>query len=98
MKKIYLAVLMVLVLVACKKEQRFSRFSTNILAPILKTSMSLDNLVSDSILVPDPDGALRLVTEYDLYRGRLADFFVIPDTERVNTLSLKNLKLSDQEQ
>lgn len=92
------AVLLAFTVLACKKEQRFSRFSTNILAPILHTSLDLDNLVSDSVLVPDANGALRLITEYDLYRGRIADFFTIPDTQRMNTLSLKTLKLSDQQQ
>ncbi|MDX5320709.1 MAG: hypothetical protein LPK45_06370 [Bacteroidota bacterium] len=83
---------------ACKREQPFSRFNTNLLVPLAKTELDLGNLLSDSVLVPDPNGALRLVTSYDLYRARIADIFVFPDTERVNTLSLKTLKLADQTQ
>jgi len=99
MKKVlYLVLGAVLFIAACKKEQTFSRFSSNLLLPLLHTELDLSNIISDSILVPDANGALRLVTSYDMYRGRLSDLLSVPDTERVNTLSLKTLRLADQTQ
>lgn len=99
MKKVfYLFLGAALFIAACKKEQAFSRFSTNLLLPLLHTELDLSNVISDSVLVPDANGALRLVTSYDMYRGGLSDLLAIPDTERVNTLSLKTLRLADQSQ
>lgn len=97
MKKIiYLLLGAVVFIAACKKEQAFSRFSSNLLLPLLHTELDLSNVISDSVLVPDANGALRLVSSYDMYRGRLSDLLTVPDTERVNTLSLKTLRLADQ--
>lgn len=98
MKRVYLAALLLsLIAVACKREQQFSRFTTNILAPLAHTSLDLGDLVSDSILVPDPNGALRLLYDYDLYRSKLADYFIVPDTQRQRTFSLQSLQLADQQ-
>ncbi len=98
MKKTLLFSLLGLALLfACKKEQKFSRFNTRILTPLIHTSLGLDDLLDDSTLVPDPDGSLRLVSEYELYRSGINDLFEIPDSERVNTVSLKTLKLADQD-
>ncbi|TNE80730.1 MAG: hypothetical protein EP332_06850 [Bacteroidetes bacterium] len=98
MKKILLPLIAVTVLIsACKREQQFSRFSTNILAPIANTSLDLGDLVNDSVLVPDANGALRLMYDYELYKAKLADYFVVPDTQRQRTFSLQQLKLADQE-
>lgn len=93
---LYLILLAFFAIGACKKEQPFSRFSTNLLLPLAHTELDLGNLVSDSMLVPDANGALRLVSSADLYRAKIDDLFVFPDSERVNTLSLKTLKLADQ--
>lgn len=97
-QRIFLIAALTLMFASCKKEQAFSRFSTNLLIPLVQTELDMGNLLADSTLIPDPNGALRLVTAYDLYRGRLADLFTIPDTQRVNTLSLKTLRLADQSQ
>ncbi len=99
MKKILLPFIAVLVLIsACKREEQFSRFSTNILAPIATASLDLGDLVNDSVLIPDANGALHLMYDYELYKAQLADYFVVPDTQRQRTFSLQELKLADQEQ
>lgn len=95
-KAVYLFIGLAFLIASCRKEQAFSRFSTNLLLPILHAELGLDHLVGDSVLIADPNGAVRLVSAYDLYRGKIADLFVIPDTQRVNTLSLKTLRLADQ--
>jgi len=95
-KSIVLVLALVIGLYACRREQRFSKFTTNILAPLAHTSLNLDNLVGDSVLVPDPDGALRLAHSYTLYDGELDELFEMPDTTRTNTIKLQNLELADQ--
>ncbi|MHB1277401.1 MAG: hypothetical protein ACYC1Q_03315 [Bacteroidia bacterium] len=95
-KAIYLFIGLSFLIASCRKEQAFSRFNTNLLLPLMHAELGLDQLLGDSVLIPDPDGSLRLVSAYDLYRGKIADLFVIPDTQRVNTLSLKTLRLADQ--
>ncbi len=82
---------------ACKKEKQFSSFNTNILAPLISGELDLGNFTGDSLLTADGDGALTLVYDYELYRARIEDYFQVPDTERVNTLSLQTLVLADQE-
>lgn len=97
-KSIFAIIGLTLLIASCRKEQAFSRFSTNLLLPLMHAELGLDQILGDSTLVADPNGALRLVSAYDLYRGKIADLFVIPDTQRVNTLSLKTLRLADQAQ
>lgn len=99
MKKIFtLIVLLGLLITGCRKDQSFSSFETNVLLPLAGTELDFNNLLRDSILVPDANGALHLVSTYDLYRAKISDLLHVPDTERVNTLSLKTLRLADQNQ
>ncbi|MBI1223110.1 MAG: hypothetical protein GC180_10945 [Bacteroidetes bacterium] len=97
-RAIYLSLLALLFVGACKKEQPFSRFSSDVLLPLAHAELNLKNLLRDSTLVPDPNGALRLVNAYDLYRANIQDLFMVPDSENVNTLSLNTLELADQSQ
>lgn len=93
MKKIFtLIVLLGLLMTGCRKDQSFSSFETNVLLPLAGTELDFNNLLRDSILVPDANGALHLVSTYDLYRAKISDLLHVPDTERVNTLSLKTLR------
>ena len=50
------------------------------LAPVLKTSLTINNLIPDSLLQINPDSSLKLVYESDFYNLTMANMVVIPDT------------------
>lgn len=95
-KRIISLSLLLLVLTGCRREQLAS-FSPNLLLPLLSGSLDLSNLNGDSVFVADANGAVSLANEYELYRANINDFFEVPDSERMNTLSLQTLKLADQQ-
>ncbi len=98
MKKSFIVLLMLTAAFSsCKREKQYSRFNTNIIAPLAKASLDLNNLVGDSVLIPDANGALRLATSYTLYDGNLSDYFQVPDSARTNVLKLESLQLADQQ-
>lgn len=61
-------------------------WDVGLLAPVLKTSLTLDNLVEDSILQSDNEGALRVVYEKNLEELFLDTLLTIPDTTIQNEI------------
>ncbi len=83
---------------ACTKgpESRPS-WDVSILAPLLNTSLSIDNLIADSLLLQNSDHSVSLVFSNSLYKFSLADQAVeIPDTTIKAGFSLENLSLANQ--
>ena len=93
-----LLALLILLMGSCRKNQS-SGWNTQLLVPIVTTSLSLQNLVTDSTLKMNRDSSLTLSYSSTLYQFNLADQIVqIPDTAigqkfNVDSLSLPNLHL-----
>ncbi|MCS6934651.1 MAG: hypothetical protein NZM35_05835 [Chitinophagales bacterium] len=88
--------LLLLAVSACKKEQP-TRWDTEMLVPIVTTSVNLANLVADSAISNAPDGSLILSYNTNLYEFSLADKIVqIPDTSIGQGFSLTSLTLPNQ--
>lgn len=72
-------------------------WDVNILAPLLNTSLSIDDLISDSLLLENSDHSVSLVFSNSLYKFSLADQAIkIPDTTIKAGFSLENLSLANQ--
>ena len=78
MKRQYVAFMLAIFLLnACKKEQ----FTTESewLSPLLKTTLSMKNVVADSLLKNNSSNSLDLVYQYNYDLGDLDDLLVVPD-------------------
>src|ERR1044072_508300 len=90
MKKQTLFVLlgMAIVLYSCRKEMEKPSWDTEILAPIAKASLSINNLLPDSILQSNADSTMKIVFEDDIYKISMDTLFNIQDTTLHNSYNI----------
>lgn len=80
MRKITLIGVLLLLVVACKKDAK-TEWDTDVLAPLASTSLSIDDLVKDSLAEVNSDNTVSLVFRSTIYELNLADQYIqIPDT------------------
>ncbi|MCC6690692.1 MAG: hypothetical protein IT235_04095 [Bacteroidia bacterium] len=65
---------------SCKKESSQPSWDLNILAPILKSSISINNLVTDTLLKSNADSSVKIVYNSDLINYNLDTIAKVPDT------------------
>ncbi len=87
-----------LVLVSC---QRFPEdqpsWDMQLLAPLLKTRLTIQDLLADSLLQINDDQSLSLVYRRNVYQAKLSDLALqVPDTLLRSVFSLNNINLSNQ--
>ena len=82
-----------LAIMGCKKEK--TTWDTQIKAPIMTTSLKLENLLTSEQIKSNPDSSLTLVFENQLADLTATDVFKLPDTTVDFGSSLKSLKLPD---
>ena len=90
MRKTPLSSLLLLLFVlqlACKKENDRPQWDVAVKGPILKASLTLDNLIADSLQHTNPDGSLSIVFDSDVFKLDPDSLFKIPDTT-LNTLNI----------
>lgn len=82
MRKLVFALGSSLLLLAsgCKHDSGNAEWNIDVLAPALKTTLTLSNLVEDSLLVVNPDNSMKLVYERSLYNLPVDSILQIPDT------------------
>jgi len=84
------AFLAIIVLSSCKQDLGNVGWDVDILAPVLRTRLDMGNLVADSLLTADANGALRLRIETPLIDLPLDSILKIPDTTIRKILSIPN--------
>ncbi len=72
----------------CKEDSGNAEWDVDVLAPVLKTTLSLNDLVEDSLLVSNPDSSLKFVYVNNFSNLLIDTLLSIPDTTIVNLLSL----------
>ena len=72
--------LSMLSLAACRKGSNGPSWDVDVLAPILKTSMGIKNLVPDSLIQTNPDSSLTIVFDNTILRLSLDTLVTLPDT------------------
>src|SRR5690606_11329316 len=70
----------------CRKDPKGPRWDVDILAPLVTTSLTIRNLVADSLLVTDPDGNVTLLYSSQLFAVDLDTLLQAPDTSFRNEL------------
>jgi hypothetical protein len=85
-----------LLFAACRRDEDYSSWDTEMLTPIASSSLTIDNLVQNASVNQNPDSTLQLVFDYPIYTSNITDFFKVPDTTIQGTVSLQTLQLSDQ--
>jgi hypothetical protein len=73
---------------ACRKEMEKASWDTDLLAPIVNASMSINNILPDSILQSNADSSMKIVYEGDIYKISMDTLFNIQDTTLVNSYNL----------
>jgi hypothetical protein len=83
-----------LLLIGCRKE-KFSSDS-RWTAPLLKTSLTLGDLIPDSLLSKNADNSVDVVFEQEYGISNLEDILVIPDRTETIEVTLSSLVLEDR--
>lgn len=73
---------------SCKQDADNAEWNIDVLAPVLTTTLTLQDLVDDSLLISNPDSSLKLVYANDFSNLVIDTLLSIPDTTVVNLLSL----------
>jgi hypothetical protein len=80
MKTFFKFLFIFLFFVSCKKESDSPQWDVAILAPLFKTTITVNDLVPDSLTQVDPNGAVTLVFDSNIYSTPIDSVFKIEDT------------------
>lgn len=77
-----IAVLLIIFLasLSCRKDFERPNWDVDLLSPLIKTSLTLEDLLPDSIIQTNPDTSLTLVYEENILDVNVDSLFKIPDT------------------
>ncbi|TVR41320.1 MAG: hypothetical protein EA392_01730 [Cryomorphaceae bacterium] len=80
--------LAVLMMASCKKENDRTNWNVDVLAPLLYTSLTLENIIPDSLLSYDENELVYLSYSDTILRFNLDTLIQIPDTAIVESFSM----------
>lgn len=92
MKKLLLITLTTLLAVACIKDKKTS-WNTDVLAPLVKSNLTISDLLNTTDVVENPDSTLKLVYSTELYTITADSIVQFPDTVFEFGASLETLEL-----
>lgn len=79
-KQILVLIVSFLLLISCRKDFERPNWDVDLLAPLVKTTLNLEDILSDSVLVTNPDTTLKIVYEESIFDIGVDSLFKIPDT------------------
>ena len=85
-----IAVCYLLALASCKKDNSKPQWDTQILAPFLKSSLSIKDLLTDTLLKANADNSLKIVYSNHLYQFSTDTLLHISDTTVTKELGQNN--------
>jgi len=80
--------LLLLLVMGCRKIIQEPLWDVDLLAPLAVSTLSITDLVQDSLISVDADNSLKLVYDNNVFSLKLDSLFEIPDTAIANTFSL----------
>ena len=92
MKKLLYLLLSSAVITACVKDKK-TTWETDMLAPIVKSELTVSDLLKSDDIVENPDSTLKLVYSSDLFSMNTDSFVELPDSSFTNGASLQSLEL-----
>lgn len=78
-------ILLIAFFAGCKKENDHPQWDVEVLGPIAKASLGINNLVSDTIVRPDADGLLRVHYDTIFSAFKLDSLYQFQDTTILNS-------------
>ncbi|MCB0429805.1 MAG: hypothetical protein H6585_06260 [Flavobacteriales bacterium] len=85
-----------IVLGACKNDLDKASWDVGVLAPLVKTSIGIDDLITDSLLQKTPDNTVSLVYQTGLYEFTLDQMYTMPDTTFTYNVQLQYIEMGDR--
>lgn len=79
-KKILFFILLSSIVLSCRKDFEGPNWDLDLLSPLIKTSLNLNDLLPDSVLVTNPDTSLKLVYQTNIFDVDMDSLYKIPDT------------------
>ncbi len=83
--------MLIFIWISCKKDD--PSWNVGILTPLLKSSISIQDLTNDSTLITDSTNLLHLVFNRSIYNLSVDSFFSISDTTVSKSFSIDSLRL-----
>jgi hypothetical protein len=80
LKKILIVFIASLLFLGCRKDFERPNWDVDLLAPLIKTSLNLNDLLPDSVLQTNPDTSLKIVYQRNIFDVNVDSIFQIPDT------------------
>ena len=81
---------------SCKREEEKASWDTEIITPLLKSSLGIDDLLNDTSISSNADSSLKLVYQNHLYDLALDSLFSIPDTGVRKVYNIDSISLLNQ--
>lgn len=81
---------------SCKRDIDHSSWDVAVITPLVKSSLTIDDILPDSLLQTNTDNSLSLVYSSTFYEASLDSLFQYPDTNIVYTAKLDSLVLGNQ--
>lgn len=94
-RNLIIIILIFIVFSSCRKEFELPVWETNILTPLLKSSLTIDNLITDSLITENSDSSISIVYEYPFYSFTLDTLLDINDTTYVYSVKLEQITMND---
>ena len=85
---IFTGIIVLLACVSCRRETPQPYWETDILVPLLKSEMTIGNIIPDSLITTNPDNSLNLSYNSTFYSLTMDSLFNIPDTTVVDSFLL----------
>ncbi|MFH2142708.1 MAG: hypothetical protein ABIJ97_09815 [Bacteroidota bacterium] len=92
-KYILYVLMFCVVILSCKKQFDDPKWDVDVLAPLLKTTVTIDQIVEDSIMQINQNQLVSLIYQNQIYSFKLDSLFNIPDTSIEYTAKLSSLDL-----
>ncbi|MBL4655080.1 MAG: hypothetical protein JKY33_04585, partial [Bacteroidia bacterium] len=100
MKRInYISLLIIFALLynsGCKREDNLS-WDVKVLAPLISSTLTIHNIIQDSLVQQNSDSSLSLVYQNNIYSVSIDSLIKIPDTTFYKTISIDSLKLATKQ-
>ncbi|OFY88773.1 MAG: hypothetical protein A3K10_09270 [Bacteroidetes bacterium RIFCSPLOWO2_12_FULL_31_6] len=80
LKKIIAIVFFLLTVFACRKDFERPSWDVDLLAPLIRTTLTLNDLLPDSVIQVNPDTSIKLVYQTNIFNIEMDSLFKIPDT------------------
>jgi hypothetical protein len=86
------ALVLLFLVVSCQKKD-LQNWNTQLLSPVVNSTLTLNNLIADSLIQKNADSSISLVYRYVFQNISLDTILVIPDTTMVKSFTLQTIKL-----